>query len=109
NGKLLAIAAAGQIRLRDIVRDQDVATLVPKLPSPVSGLAFDQEGKVLAVGHYIRAAGGVSSQVALWDVEKRQQTATLPIGDGRIWRLAFSRNGQFLAATTLNSPRITLF
>ncbi len=63
------------------------------------GVAFSPEGKTIAAGYGLHAAGG-GGGVVLWDVAARKRLVDepLPVKEGFVEGVAFSRDGKTLAA-----------
>ncbi len=92
NGELLATGGDDwTFRLWNVSRGQNIATLEHKVDRTrwqVKDVAFSPDGRLLAT------AGG---HVKLWEVTNQTEIATLQ-HNGYVWALAFSPNGQLLAA-----------
>jgi WD40 repeat protein len=72
--------------------------LVPE--GDVWGLAFSPDGQTLAAGCGVFSGGGGKGGVVLWDAARRARLAPepLPVPEGVVTSLAFSPDGQTLAA-----------
>ena len=98
DGKTLTSASAdGTIKLWDVTKDRNTATL--KAGTPVACVAFNRDGKTLA-------SGGNDSNVKLWDVTTGNNTATIQAAVDNvpvpITCVAFSPNGKTLASGSEN-------
>ena len=62
----------------------------------VSTVAFSPDGKTIAAGYNLAAAGGV----VLWDAASRKRLVDEPllVNEGRVQTVAFSPDGNIIAA-----------
>ena len=92
DGQLLASGGDDwTLRLWDVQTQQQVATLehiTDRTRSQIKEVVFSHDGQLLATA---------GQHVKLWEVSARTEIATLQ-HDEYVWGLAFSPNGQFLAA-----------
>ncbi|MGD0553504.1 MAG: hypothetical protein ABSA93_00850 [Streptosporangiaceae bacterium] len=65
---------------------------------------FSSNGRLLAVGTQVMTTTGAVQVVKLYDMPSRRLIATLPAGPEIVTYLAFSPNGQTLAAAVNTSP-----
>jgi WD40 repeat protein len=103
DGKTLATGADdGTARLWDVAtRRQAGNPLVSG--GPVTSVAFSPDGKILAVGGTDKSDG--DGTVQLWDVATGEQIgASLNMKAGAVSSVAFSRNGEALAAADGDGP-----
>lgn len=90
-GNLLASGSADRtVRLWDVHTQQNIATLEDITDWGIQAVTFSPDGQQLAI-----ADGG--HDVILWNIHTQREIATLP-NDSSVLSLAFSPNGQFLAA-----------
>jgi WD40 repeat protein len=96
NGRTLAVGN-GVIELWDVGSRRIMATL-PSLGSEVGlyAMAFGSDGKRLAT-HY------ENSQVKLWDLETRRDTATFSGHDTFGFSVVFTRDGETMATSSFDS------
>ncbi len=92
NGELLVSGGDDhQCKLWDVRNQQTIATLehiTGRNRSQIKAVAFSSDGQLLATAGW---------QVKLWNVPNQEEVATLQ-HDRWVWAVAFSRNGQLLAA-----------
>ncbi len=109
NGKLLAMSSFEAIKLWDLAKHEELATLrndqgdskFGDWQQVVWSLAFSPDGKTLA-------AASFDGTVSLWDVEARAKRTTLTghVGpdpewpDAQVWKVAFSPDGTLLASAS---------
>lgn len=106
-GKVLAAADnAGGLSFWDLdhralmLRVRLPEVLSDRLASTISSLAFDREGKLLAVGGY--------KELELWDVERHRQVGpALRAHENRVTDLAFSPTAPLLASSS--ADRVVLW
>ena len=91
-GNLLASGSADRtVRLWDVHTQQNIATLEHITDREIQAVTFSPDGQRLAI-----ADGG--HDVILWNIDTQREIVTLP-SDSFVLSLAFSPNGQFLAAS----------
>lgn len=90
NGKLLAAAGEGQVRIWDV--DTGLVRSLSPTPTSVNTLAFSGDGK------YFAAGGGSVGEVILYDVDTLQEQARKKITESVI-TLAWSPDSKLLAVS----------
>jgi tRNA A-37 threonylcarbamoyl transferase component Bud32 len=87
----------GRLRLWDLAHGQEQEALT--LPSrEVPAVAFNPDGKYLAVATYDRSAERAPVQIATWDLEARRPVMRIgPFDLPRVYQVAFSPDGRSLA------------
>ncbi|HEY7880228.1 MAG TPA: AAA family ATPase [Streptosporangiaceae bacterium] len=90
DGRILATAVDGSIRLWDTATRQQIGTPMTAGPSPAYAVAFSPDGRTLA-------AAGADGTARLWDVATEQQIGTpMTAGPDPLYAVAFSRDGRTL-------------
>ena len=66
----------------------------------VSSIAFSPDGKTLAASYFHELDNSLGGGVVLWDVASRNRIdkEPLPVPEGDLWSIAFSSDGETLAA-----------
>jgi WD40 repeat protein len=117
NGNAIAVTSQGKVvhlfdfatgnKIRDISSDNSESSL-PSDFSTVLGIAFSQDGKLMASGGYDNVKGHYFAR--LWDVETGKELRRFPHGSNGygIRALAISPDGTMLA-TGADIPRLRLF
>ncbi len=90
DGRILATAVDGSIRLWDTATRQQIGTPMTAGPSPAYAVAFSPDGRTLATA-------GADGTARLWDVATEQQIGTpMTAGPDPLYAVAFSRDGRTL-------------
>jgi uncharacterized protein with WD repeat len=92
NGQLMASGSYdGTVKLWNVERRREIATLTGRWSADVFAVAFSPDGKLVASGDYDKT-------VKLWDVERQTEiTALKGHGDG-VSAVAFSPDGKLIAS-----------
>jgi len=103
DGRLVAVAAGGEVRLWDATSGKPSGRPLPK-PRLVSAMALSPDSRLLAF------AGGVNQGIGLWDVAAGKPVGELPLerftsADA----VAFSPDGRLLAMTSRIADEVRLF
>jgi len=89
DGKLLAIAEDGRVRIFNVQTGEAKAVLDTQ-GAPLLEFVFSPDGKTLVTGDQDKTA-------KLWDLQERKLRRTLKARRGTIWTVAFSPDGKLLA------------
>ena len=91
DGRTLATAIDGTIRLWDTATQQEIGPPMAAGPGPANAVAFSPDGRTLAI------AGGYGT-ARLWDVATQQEIGTpMTAGPDPLYAVAFSPDGRTLA------------
>ncbi len=93
DGKLLASAGNGEIRLWDPRTGREVRQLGQPRDLLMS-MAFSPDGKVMAAGQSLVNEG---ERIILFDVESGRELSRSDRFEGRVWSMAFSPDGRTIA------------
>jgi WD40 repeat protein len=94
DGRILATAADGSIRLWDTATRQQIGTPMTAGPGPAHAVAFSPDGRTLATA-------GADGTARLWDVATEQQIGTpMTAGPDTLYAVAFSPDGRTLATVS---------
>ena len=79
---------------------------LPVTEGRVNSVAFSPDGQALAAGYNAGFDDGLANNggVVLWDLAARRRLVDLPVNEGEVDRIAFSPDGQALAASHI--PRL---
>ena len=92
DGKALAAAGGAGILLWDLETPEPAAATLAGHDGPVSGIAFNHQGDVLA-------SAGADGKVILWKPDATQRLGRLLTGDGEeVWAVAFSPDSRSLVS-----------
>ena len=90
DGRILATAVDGSIRLWDTATRQQIGTPMTAGPGPAYAVAFSPDGRTLATA-------GADGTARLWDVATEQQIGTpMTAGPDPLYAVAFSPDGRTL-------------
>ncbi len=98
DGKTLATADGGLLRLWDFASGKELATLGPK-GGPVSGMAYSPDGRLLA-------AAAEDRTIRLWDVAARRELRRMKGVEESAGCLVFSPDGKVLASAVDSVSRV---
>jgi WD40 repeat protein len=99
DGRLLASAGSGEIKLWEVASGSLVRTLTGHTWA-VYSVAFSPDGRLLASGSCGRfALGCVQGEIKLWDVASGSEVRTLSGHTSAVTSVAFSPDGRLLASS----------